>query len=116
MTTYYTIQTWKNGVYDYESFNLYETFDEACDTIEQYMKSYMDFDESEFEKNKPNREEKRKNIKQWNRVFYLKMPFGDEKHIARMVVVPKKLTYEEEVNRLNFVKLDSGVLLMTPKK
>lgn len=95
MTTYYTIQTWRNRAYEWETFNLYETFDEACDTIEGYMKAYTDFDESEFEKIKPNREEKLKNIESWNRVAYLKMPNGEEKYIAKMKVVPKKQTYEE---------------------
>lgn len=116
MTTYYSIQTWRNRAFEYETFNLYESFDEVCDTIEGYMKSYIDFNESDLEKIKPNREEKRKNIASWNRVAYLVMPNGEEKHIVRRVVVPKKLTYEEQVNRLKSVKLDSGVLLMTPKK
>ena len=90
MATYYTIQTWRNRAYEWETFNLYETFDEACDTIEGYMKAYEDFDESEFEKIKPNREEKRKNIESWNRIAYLTIPNGEEKHIVRMKVVPKK--------------------------
>ena len=92
MTTYYAIQTWRNRAYEWETFNLYETFDEACDTIEGYMKAYAEFDESEFEKIKPNREEKLKNIESWNRVAYLKMPNGEEKYIAKMKVVPKKET------------------------
>lgn len=92
MATYYTIQTWRNRAFEWETFNLYETFDEACDTVEGYMKAYPEFDESEFEKIKPNREEKRKNIESWNRIAYLKMPNGEEKHIARLKIVPKKPT------------------------
>lgn len=99
MATYYTIQTWRNRAYEWETFNLYETFDEACDTIEGYMKAYADFDESEFEKIKPNREEKRKNIESWNRVAYLKMPNGEEKHIVRLKIVPKKQDKRQEFEK-----------------
>ena len=109
MTTYYTIQTWRNRAYEWETFNLYETFDEACDTIEGYMKAYEDFDESDFEKIKPNREEKRKNIESWNRVAYLKMPNGEEKHIARLKIVPnKKETIREIPNLTEIARLLQG--------
>ena len=90
MATYYTIQTWKGEMLDSETFNLYETFDEACDTIEGYVRAYEDFDESYLEKIKSNREEKRKNIESWNRVAYLKMLSGEMKYITRMTVIPKK--------------------------
>ena len=109
MATYYTIQTWRNRAYEWETFNLYQTFDEACDTIEGYMKAYEDFDESEFEKIKPNREEKRKNIESWNRVAYLNMPNGEEKHIARFKVVPnKKETIREIPNLTEIARLLQG--------
>lgn len=93
-------------------YNLYETFDDVCDALEEERKIRVDYDE----KIKPNREEKLKEIQDWHNVLYYSAPNGDRFIIVKMNVIPKKLTYEEEVNRLNFVKLDSGVLLMTPKK
>jgi hypothetical protein len=109
MATYYTIQTWIGGMLDSETFNLYETFDEACDTIEGYMKAYVDFEESYLEKIKPNREEKRKNIESWNRVAYLKMPSGDMKYITKLTVVPnKKETIREIPNLTEIARLLQG--------
>ena len=92
--------------------NLYETFDDVCDALEEERKIRVDYDE----KIKPNREEKLKEIQDWHNVLYYSAPNRDRFIIVKMNVIPKKITYEEQVNRLNFVKLDSGVLLMTPKK
>lgn len=79
MTTYYMIQTWKNRF----SRNLYETFDDACDAIEKEIKSEVEI----------NREEKLKDIQEWNDVLYYKTSSGEKFHIVEMKVVPKKDKY-----------------------
>ncbi len=90
MATYYRIQTWTNGF----SSELYETFDDACDAIEEDIKSYVEYMGSDIENNKleiitSTREEMLKYIQEWKELLYYKNSSGRKFHIATMKVVPK---------------------------
>jgi hypothetical protein len=69
-------------------YNLYETFDDVCDALEEERKIRVDYDE----KIKPNREEKLKEIQDWHNVLYYSAPNGDRFIIVKMNVIPKKPT------------------------
>lgn len=88
MTTYYSFQTWSMGGQG-DCHVLYETFDDACDAIEEEIKLCGNYDD--FQKNKPNREEKFKELEKSDIVTYWVL--GDQLCIAKMKVVPKKPKY-----------------------
>ena len=68
--------------------NLYETFDDACDSIEEEIKAYSLHSYEDFQKNRPNRKEKLKVLEESDIVTYWVL--GDELCIAKMKIVPKK--------------------------
>ena len=106
MTTYYTIQTWRNDVQEMNCHNLYETFDEACDALEKEMMAYVEYDESEFKKNKPNREEKLKKILDWQEVLYYSISSGHHFQVKKMNVIPNPKKDVEETIQHKIVDCD----------
>ena len=83
MTTYYMIQTWGNRF----SRNLYETFEDACDAIEEEAKSHVGYVKPDFETTKLNREE---DVHDWNDEIYYRNSVGEHFYIVMVKVVPKK--------------------------
>lgn len=92
MTTYYTIQCWRYEYDEWESENLYESFDEACDALDEDIQKYSDSDYGISEYTKPNREEKFKKIEENQKVIYYESPRNHNFVIRTMKVVPKKET------------------------
>ena len=62
MATYYTILCHRYDYDEWDSENLYESFDEACDAMDEEIQKYPEYGISEY--NKPNREEKFKQIQE----------------------------------------------------
>ena len=89
MTTYYLIHSWRNAT-ELWSHALYECFEDACDALESSMKGYPDYDQSEFEKNKPNRDELKKKIQDELFICYYEISPEREFHVRKMSVLPKK--------------------------
>ena len=95
MTTYYMIQRWRYDYDEWESENLYESFDEACDALDEDIQKYSDSDYGISEYTKPNREEKFKKIEENQKIIYYESPRDHNFVIRAMKVVPKKQTYED---------------------
>lgn len=88
MTTYYTIQAQRHDYDEWASENLYESFDDACDAMDEEIQKYLEYTTSEYKK--PNREEKFKQIQEREYVVYHRSPREHEFIINVMNVVPKK--------------------------
>ena len=93
MTTYYMIQCWRYDYDEWESENLYESFDDACDAMDEEIRNYHEYTFSEYKK--PNCEEKFKQIQERGYAVYHRSTREHEFIIKTMKVVPKKDTYEE---------------------
>ena len=90
MTTYYTICAQRHDYDEWESDNLYESFDEACDALDEDIQKYSDSDYGISEYTKPNREEKFKQMQEREYIVYHRSPREHEFIIKTMKVVPKK--------------------------
>ena len=90
MATFYTIQTLNVGNTGQNYRTLYETFDDACDAVEEQMKSSVNYDETYFQKNKREREILLKEMEERGEVLYFILPLSHEFYITKMTVVPKK--------------------------
>jgi ribosome-associated translation inhibitor RaiA len=88
MTTYYTICAQRHDYDEWASDNLYESFDDACDAMDEEIRNYDEYRISEYKK--PNREEKFKQIQEREYVVYHRSPREHEFIIKTMKVVPKK--------------------------
>lgn len=88
MATYYTICAQRHDYDEWASENLYESFDDACDAMDEEIRNYDEYRISEYKK--PNREEKFKQIQERGYVVYHRSPREHEFIIKTMKVVPKK--------------------------
>ena len=93
MTTYYTICAQRHDYDEWASENLYESFDDACDAMDEEIRNYHEYTFSEYKK--PNCEEKFKQIQERGYAVYHRSTREHEFIIKTMKVVPKKDTYEE---------------------
>lgn len=97
MATYYLIHSWRNGT-ELWTHALYETFEEACDRVEEAMDGYPGFEQTEFEKNKPNRDELKKKIEDDLFICYYQISSELEFHIRKMFVAPRSLPTTTFIN------------------
>ena len=88
MATYYTICAQRHDYDEWASENLYESFDDACDAMDEEIRNYDEYRISEYKK--PNCEEKFKQIQERGYVVYHRSPREHEFIIKTMKVVPKK--------------------------
>jgi ribosome-associated translation inhibitor RaiA len=88
MATYYTICAQRHDYDEWASENLYESFDDACDAMDEEIRNYDEYRISEYKK--PNREEKFKQIQEREYIVYHRSPREHEFIIKTMKVVPKK--------------------------
>lgn len=88
MTTYYAVQRWSEFEGQGKCHNLYESFDDACDAIEEEIKAYKGDAWKTFLKMKPNREKKLKELEKTDIVKYWTLM--DELCIAKMKVITKR--------------------------